>query len=152
MNRVLQPNEDRDKVIASIRRFIFDLPTDKPYLIDITRLKKKRTNLQNRALWGVAYKVINMETGYKPEKVHNLMCGEFFGWKADAVFGNPTKEPVRTTTHDSDGKRDVIDREELGKFYLAIQAFCAPWGVDMPDPDPDWKINLELVSPNEETV
>lgn len=138
MNRVLQPNENREKVIASIRRFIFDLPTDKPYLIDITRLKKKRTNLQNRALWGVAYKVIQEETGYKPEKTHQLMCGEFFGWKHDSVFGKKSKEPVRTTTHDDEGTRDVIDREELSKFYLFIQSFCSPWGVDIPDPDPDW--------------
>ena len=138
MNRVLQPNEDREKVIASIRRFIFDLPTDKPYLIDITRLKKKRTSLQNRALWGCAYKVVCEETGYHPEKLHELMCGEYFGWKRESLFGQITKVPVRTTTKDIDGERDVIDREELSKFYLAIQAFCAPHGVDVPDPDPEW--------------
>lgn len=138
MNRVLQPNEDRDKVLASIRRFIFDLPTDKPYLIDITRLKKKYTNLQRKALWGVAYKVIYQETGYDPEETHKKMCGEYFGWMPVSTFGDITRKPIRTTTKDAEGKADVISREELSKFYLAIQAFCAPWGVDVPDPDPEW--------------
>ena len=140
MNRVLQPNEDRDKVIASIRRFIFDLPTDKPYLIDITKLKKKRTTLQSRALWGVAYKVMATESGYSDKAIHELMCGDFFGWKVTDVFGNKKKEPVRTTTQDEDGENDVISTVQLAEFYAHIQRFAAEWSIDVPDPDPDWKL------------
>jgi len=138
MNRVIQPKEDIDKVLRDVRRYISDLPSDKAYLIDITKLVKKRTNPQNRALWGCAYKLVEQEAGYSPEKFHELMCGEFFGWKRDSIFGNIKKEPVRTTTKDDEGKTDVIDRETLSKFYLFIQAYCSPFGVDIPDPEKDW--------------
>lgn len=138
MNRVLQPNEDRAKVIAEISSFIHRLDPGKPWLIDITKLVKKRTNLQNAALWGVAYKVICRETGYNDKALHQLLCGTYFGWKVCDMWGNKKQEPLRTTTHDENGKRDVIDREELASYYQFIQVFAAEHSVNVPDPDPKW--------------
>lgn len=138
MNRVLQPNEDRIKVIIEISAFIHSLDADKPWLIDITKLVRKRSGLQRRALWGVAYKVICDETGYNDKELHILLCGEFFGWQVKDMFGNKKRVPVRTTTHDEDGKRDVITTEECAKYYKFIQGFAAEYSVDVPDPDPKW--------------
>ena len=135
MNRVIQVNESKDIVKADVCAFIDRLPTDKPWLIDITKLVKKRTNPQNRMLWGLAYKVMAKESGYAPEAIHDLMCGEFFGWKVCDMFGRKKKEPSRTTTHDESGKRDVIDTETLSEFYLSIQVFAAENGIYIPDPN-----------------
>ncbi len=143
MNRVLQPHEDRIAVISEVAAFIHALPVDKPYLIDITKLVRKRTNQQNKALWGCAYKVICAATGYKDKKLHELLCGEYFGWKVEDMFGNKKKEPLRTTTHDEDGKKDVISTEELASYYQFIQVFAAEYSVDVPDPDPEWNLKPE---------
>jgi len=140
MNRVLQPNEDRKKVIREIEWFLSTLPADKPYLIDITKLVKKRSNLQNKALWGVAYKVICDATGYKDQDLHVLLCGEYFGWGVIDLFGNKKKVPIRTTTHNDRGERDVISTEELASYYQFIQVFAANYSVDVPDPDPKWNL------------
>lgn len=141
MQRVIQINDDTNRVMADIKRIIVDLPRDKPYLVEVTKLVKKRSNLQNAALWGVAYKTISQEAHYKPEDAHNLMCGEYFGWREVRIFGKLKKEPIRTTTKDDEGNTDIISREELGKFYLFIQSFCSEFGVDIPDPKKDWFIS-----------
>lgn len=138
MNFVIQPNASRDSVKASVCAFIDRLPTDKPWLVDITKLTRKRSDKQRKALWGVAYKVICDETGYKDKALHELLCGEFFGWQISDMFGNKKRLPVRTTTHDENGKRDVISTEKLADYYKFIQRFAAEYSVDVPEPDPDW--------------
>jgi len=140
VNRVIQVNESRDTVKRDVCAFIERLPNDKPWLVDITKLVRKRSGLQRKALWGVAYKVICTETGYNDKELHVLLCGEYFGWQVKDMFGNKKKMPVRTTTHDEKGKRDVISTEKCAEYYKFIQVFAAEYSVDVPDPDPDWFI------------
>lgn len=140
--RVIQPNEERTTLKVLVCEYIDQLPLDKPWIVSITKLVVERTNLQNRALWGCAYKYVEKETGYKPERFHTLICGEYWGWKVDEMFGKKTRVPIRTTTHDEDGKRDVISTAELSEFYSYIQDWVADnSGLQVPDPDVRWKFN-----------
>jgi len=153
MKFVFQPNADRVPTVNQLIGYIATLPKDKPFIAEVTKLVVKRNSLQNRALWGCAYKFIKEHAGYDPETVHTLMCGEFFGWGTQDIFGDLRRVPVRTTTHDEQGNRDVIEMDVCAKFYKHIQRWVLEKsGLDVPDPDPEWfkekaatDLNLDLV-------
>jgi|TARA_R110000796_G_C14508422_1_gene429631 hypothetical protein len=131
-------------VLKLMFAWIEGLPSDKPWAIEVRRHIKKRSNPQNSALWGCAYKFISQETGNAPEDLHQFFCGEFWGWRVEHIIGTKKKKPIRTTTTGEDGKRDVISTEELSEFYESIQRLCAE-ALDLvvPDPDPDWKTRMK---------
>jgi hypothetical protein len=131
------------QLLMDLAEFIWGLPEDKAWLVEIKRLIKERTSPQNAALWGCAYRHITEETGNDPNDLHETFCGEFFGWKEVEIMGRSTLKPVRTTTVDESGKRDVISTEKLSDFYTFIQAKAAEYGVNVPDPDPNWKERMK---------
>lgn len=124
----------KQDILAAVDRCLLA----KDCVVTIEPAKKSRSNAQNASLWGVAYPVIKRDTDYEPERVHRLMCGEYFGWKNIKTFSGYEREPVRTTTKNEEGKPDVISTTDCADFYLFIQAFCSEWSVDIPDPDPNW--------------
>jgi hypothetical protein len=119
--------------------FLAALDVTKAFEIIIRPAKKERSDLQNRALWGVAYKTLHKATGNDPEDLHEYFCGEYFGWVEYRVMGKRRLRPKRTTTKDDRGKRDVISTLELKDFYAFIQQRAAETvAVYVPDPDPLW--------------
>ena len=136
--------EGKRAAIRQVIQFVGILPRDKPWVIEIKRLIKERSNPQNAALWGCAYKFLSTETGNDPEDLHTYFCGEHFGWKLEHVMGTQKRKPIRTTTADENGKRDVISTEALSDFYDFIQRRSAETiGLQVPDPDPDWKKRMK---------
>lgn len=124
---------------TSLMAFLSSLPTDKEFQVSIGDVKKERSDLQNRALWGCAYKTLRDATGNDAEDLHAYFCGEFFSWTEYEVMGQKRKRPWRTTTKDENGKRDVISTDQLSEFYSFIQQRSAETvGVYVPDPDPMW--------------
>jgi hypothetical protein len=115
------------------------IPLTEEFQVTIAPLKKERSDLQNRALWGCAYKALREATGNDPEDLHAYFCGEYFGWVEFDVMGQTRKRPRRSTTKDENGKRDVISTIHLSDFYAFIQQRAAETvGVYVPDPDPMW--------------
>lgn len=124
---------------ASLMGFLSSLDVTKEWVVSIGPAKKERSDLQNRALWGCAYKTLRDATGNDPEDLHTYFCGEYFGWQEYEVMGSKRKRPIRSTTKDADGKRDVISTIHLQDFYAFIQQRSAETvGVYVPDPDPMW--------------
>lgn len=124
--------------------FLSALPKDKEFAVSIGPVKKERSDLQNRALWGCAYKALRDATGNDPEDLHTYFCGEFFGWTEYEVMGRKRLRPRRTTTRDENGKRDVITTLQLSDFYAFIQQRAAETvNVYVPDPDPSWWMHRE---------
>lgn len=124
---------------TSLMAFLSVLDVTKEWAVTIGPVKKERSDLQNRALWGCAYKTLRDATGNDPEDLHTYFCGEYFGWTEYEVMGSKRKRPTRTTTKDADGKRDVISTMHLSDFYAFIQQRAAETvGVFVPDPDPTW--------------
>jgi hypothetical protein len=137
---IFQKNLTRDEMLARLIRFIHTLPTDKTWRVRIERYKKARSNSQNNALWGVAYKTLHQETGNDPDDMHTYFCGEFFGWVEYDLFGQRRKKPRRTTTTDENGMRDVMSTMDFMDFYAFIQQRSAETvGVDVPDPNEDFE-------------
>ena len=135
---VAAPN--RDRVLANLHAFIDRLPSSKSWRIEVKHHIRERSLEQNAAMWGVAEKVIADFCGYRGDRekkeLHRTLCGEYFGWRDDPVLG---LVPVRTTTTNERGEREVMNTQDAADFYSFIQQFAAErLGCDVPDPDPLW--------------
>lgn len=119
-----------------LARLAATLSTAKAWRVKVEEHKRKRSDSQNAALWGVAYKTLRDETGNDPEDMHRYFCGEFYGWVEYEIFGQTRKKPRRTTTTDENGKRNVISTTDFMDFYAFIQQRAAETvGVYVPDPN-----------------
>lgn len=137
--RIILPSSNRESAINRLVRFLSALPEGKPWALSVKQVKRQRSDPQNNALWGVAYKVLHEETGNDPENLHEYFCGEHFGWVEFEVMGKRKLKPRRTTTTDENGKRDVLPWDQFGDFYAFIQRRAAETvGVYVPDPDPEY--------------
>ena len=133
---ILPGDKTRSRILTYLFQFLSELNDNVAWRIEICRYRKRRTDNQNRCLWGLAYSVLLNETGQEPEDWHEYFCGEFFGWEEKTIFGRKYSKPIRTTTTDEDGKRNVISTELFSQFYGFIQYRCAQNGILIPDPDP----------------
>ena len=132
----LNTDAGRDHVETELIQFIHKLPKDKPYKVKIERQVKERTSPQNRALFGVAYPPLSHETGFTIDELHDAFCRRFFG-TVEKNFGQiEISKPVRTTTTDENGKRDVVGADIFSRFYNMVQQIGAESGVYIPDPEP----------------
>ena len=135
---LLPTGKDRDRIRDNLVKFIDGLDPKFAWEIEVTRYAKPRSDPQNNALWGVAYKTLRQQTGNDPDDLHVFFCGEYFGWSEYEVMGRKRVKPRRTTTHDENGKRAVMPMSEFADFYAFIQQRSAQNGYMIPDPDPLW--------------
>lgn len=142
------PATDREQAIASLARFIEYFLPGKELVVTVEEAKQERTAKQRASLFGVAYKSLMEQMGLsgsrEQDDLHTFLLGEYFGWKEKTVLGGMRKVPVRTTTTDADGKREVISTREQLDFYAWIQRRAAEHGFDVPDPDPMWFARAQI--------
>lgn len=131
METIILPRVEQERPLSRVVAFLAALPRQKAWRLRIDELKGDRTDHQNGALFGVAYKPLCSHIGCMPDELHEIMCERFFGTKT--VFGKSF--PIRTTTTDEDGKRDVISWDKFSEFYAMIQQVGSELGVWIPDPD-----------------
>lgn len=128
------------EVRANCHAFIERLAQDRSWRIEVHQHKDARTPRQRRTLFGVAYKAIMEHMGLQGSReknqLHFFMCGEFFGWKEDAIG---RRVPVRTTTTNERGEHEEIDKDTANEFFAFIQRKAAECGIDVPDPDPEMR-------------
>lgn len=129
-------DDNRAHVLVNCITFISQLPDSKPWSIEIERYVKERSDAQNHALFGVAYPVLERETGFTKDELHEAFCKKVFGTVEKVIIGQIVSKPYRTTTRDDRGKRDVISTEDFSRFYLVVQQTAAEAGIYVPDPDP----------------
>lgn len=143
---ILLPIEDelRRKTRAQkVATYLSGLDPKKPWEVLIRPFKRTRSNQQSRYERGVACVLLSKAVGYEPEEVHEYLCGTYFGWRQVACPKTPSNPrgirdvPIRTTTTNAVGERDVLGRVEFADFVDFIQRFGAKHGVYIPDPDPD---------------
>lgn len=129
---------DRARICANLHAFIDRLPESQSWQISIEQYRKKRSDKQRKSLFGLAYKKIMDHMGLRGSRdkddLHAFWCGEYWGW-------HPTlhNKPLRTTTTNERGERDVITTLAALELYEFIQQRAAEQGIDVPDPDPFWK-------------
>jgi len=111
----------------------------KPHVLTIEPKKSARSLEQNAYLHGVCYKMVLdsglREDGFVDADLNEFYCGEFFGWKTLSGLGRPKVKPVRTTTTDIYGKRNVLNKMEFSDFIAFVHQKAAERGIVIPDPE-----------------
>lgn len=125
---VLPPNPaDRESVADDLRTFLLQAVPGKKLKVTVEAYRRTRSNEQNRALWGLAYKVLADATGHTAEDLHEYFLGEYFGWQVIEVMGQKRRIPKRRS-HD-------MTTVEFADFYTFIQQRAAEAGFDVPNPN-----------------
>lgn len=137
---VLDPRDpDCDIYRANMSAFVDRLlAAGKRVRAEVGIYTKPRTDRQRKALFAAAYKPIMERMGLRGERdkddLHAFWCGEYWGWHPEL-----RNKPLRTTTRNERGERDVISTAEALDFYEFVQQRAAERGIDVPDPDPFWR-------------
>lgn len=140
----LPKNQPREKAIQRVAAYLAILAPDKDWLVTIGLKKRRRSDAQNRYLHGVAYKILSDKTGYEIPEIADFMLGTYFGWTTKKVPKKPSNPagiesvPIRRTTKNADGERDVLTTLQFQEYVEWIQRFAAQKGWDIPDPDPEY--------------
>ena len=123
------PKTDRQRIADNLRDFVMTAMPGKELRVDVCEYRKRRSQDQNAALWGVAYKTLHDATGNDPDDLHTYFLGEWGGWETINVMGRLRQVPKRRSSK--------LTTVEFAEFYAFIQQRSAETvGVYIPDPDP----------------
>jgi hypothetical protein len=142
-----EPRERRSVRAQKVATFLSGLDPNRAWELIVRPFKRTRSTQQNRYERGVCCVLLSKAVGYEPDEIHEWLLGAYFGWKQKAVPKTPNNPrgiedvPVRTTTRNELGKRDVLNREQYSDFIAFVQRFGAKHGVFIPDPDPEWYLH-----------
>lgn len=145
MKEFLLPMFNREVIIPRIAACLAGLSPKKAYRIIVKQEADDRTTQQNRYLNGVPYKLLSEHTGYERDEISEQMCALYWGWREKKVPKTPNNPrgikdvPMRTTTTDENGERDVLSTRDFWEYVEFLQRFGAKYGVLIPDPDPSYK-------------
>lgn len=141
MKPIVIPADDREAAIQEVARFLAACFPGKKLALTVEAWKQERSSRQNRALFGHAYRVICEETGADKDELHRDFCIAFFGLRVQKCMDFEHRMPLRTTTHDENGERDVIGMDEFRVFYADVERKASEFGIFIPAPDPRWFLN-----------
>jgi len=92
--------------------------------------REPRTLKQNAFLWRAVYQPLVERKGFTPEDWHEHFCGEYFGVTHHVKpSGESVTKPVRTTTRNEAGRKDVLKGKAFADFVTFAEAKCAEAGV-----------------------
>lgn len=123
------PKTDRQRIADNLHSFVLSAMPGKELRVEVCEYRKRRSQDQNAALWGVAYKTLHDATGNDPDDLHTYFLGEWGGWETIDVMGQKRRVPIRRSSK--------LTTVEFAEFYAFIQQRSAETvGVYIPDPDP----------------
>jgi hypothetical protein len=125
---ILRPGPTFPAVLANAIAFLGRLPTDKAWSVEVKPHSERRSDQQNRYLWGVCYPALAAHTGHDPEDLHEFLLGEHFGWESYEVMTMHRKRPQRRSSK--------MSRAEFAEYVEFVQRKAANIGCYIPDPDP----------------
>lgn len=141
MITVTLPPKNRQREIERIVGLCERYELGKAVNVRLTIARPERTPPQLRYLWGCAYELLSEAAGYEKQDIHEYLCMAFYGKKIKKLPGNRSEEvPLRTTTEDEEGNRDVIDGKQFWDFVSFVQRFGARHGIYVPNPSKDYKL------------
>jgi len=106
----------------------------RPIEITVSLYKRKRTDQQNRYLFGVVYAIISQETGNEVNDLHEYFLGEFFGWEELEIMGRKRLRP-----RERSAKQIKARFSEYLEFVISK---AAGLGIVIPPPNHDLPDNL----------
>ena len=121
-------NPNRQHFIQQANALIAGLSPTVAWKITATRYRKKRSLPQNSYFWGVIVDMIHKDTGNESNDIHDVLCGECFGWQEYEVMGLRKRRPVRGTSQ--------LTVDEFVEFCEWCRAFAATnLGIVIPEPN-----------------
>jgi hypothetical protein len=118
----------RDRQLARVSAALQSLPMDKAWRVNISEEKAKRSDQQNRYLWGVVYAAITERLeGWRAEDVHEYCLGECYGWETVYGLGKRRLRPIRRSSR--------MSKTEFMDYVSWIQQRMAEHGIVIPDPE-----------------
>jgi hypothetical protein len=117
---------------ARAAAFIQSLPVDKAWRVVVEPWKARRSEQQNRYLWGIVYPAVlegggESLRGWTAEDLHEFFLGEHFGWEVVEGFGKRRQRPIRRSAR--------LSKTEFSEYVAAIQVKAAQLGIYIPDPE-----------------
>lgn len=120
----LSNETDRTRYIAFLQAQA--LPLD----VSCEPWKAPRTNPQNAYLWAAVYAPLVERCGFTAEEWHEYFCTAYFGAVHSVKpSGESVTVPLRTTTRNEHGKRDVLKGKAFADFVTFVESECAKRGV-----------------------
>lgn len=96
-------------------------------IVTIRQRLSKRTNQQNRYLFGVCYPtILERLQGWDKDDIHEFCLGEWGGWEIVEGFGKRRQRPIRRSSK--------LSKLEFMDFVGHIQRTMAERGIYIPDP------------------
>jgi hypothetical protein len=118
----------REARIARLTGFLAQLSQQCAWEVTVRRVRRTRSQAQNRYLWGVAYPAILAHLpGWTAEDVHDYCLGECFGWETLTGFERRRLRPIKRSA--------TLTVTEFQDFVADIQRRMAEQGIDVPDPN-----------------
>jgi len=127
---ILPKLQPRDTALCRIVEALEDLRHDRAFRVEIHEHRDKRSDAQNRYLWGVVYTTIMAHLkGWESQDVHEYCLGEHFGWETVSGLGKKRLRPLRRSAK--------LSKIEFMEYIEFIQRRMAEHGIVIPDPDPE---------------
>ena len=121
------PETDRERMLDRVRTFLTSALPGKRLVVEVKAYRKRRSDEQNRYLWGVCYKALRDATGQDADDWHEYMLGEWSGWERFEMFGKQRLRPMRRSAK--------LTTVEFADYVAFIQMRAAEHGVYIPDPE-----------------
>lgn len=140
-NVITLPPKNREREIERIMMLCNTFQSGKPVNVKFTIARPERTIPQVAYLHAVCYAMLSEHTGYEKEEIEEYLLGSYFGWKDKKLPGGRVSSvPIRRTTTDEEGNRDVLEGRKFWDFVEWIQRVAERQGCIIPDPSKDYKL------------
>ena len=132
MKRIFPKGTTADQIIKAVAVMVAAVDTKKSWCITVEPWKRKRSDAQNRFLWGVAYPMIleqGGETlgGWTRDDLHEYFLGECFGWEVLEGFGRKRMRPLKRSSG--------LTKDEFTEYLMFLEQRCLDMGMG-PLPEP----------------
>jgi hypothetical protein len=132
VKRIFPRGTQTDDIIRAVATMMGAIDTSKSWCISVEPWKRKRSDAQNRFLWGVAYPMIleqGGETlgGCTRDDLHEYFLGECFGWEVLEGFGRKRMRPLKRSS--------ALTKEEFTEYLMFLEQRCIDMGMG-PLPEP----------------
>jgi hypothetical protein len=132
VKRIFPRGTQADDIIRAVATMVAAIDISKSWCITVEPWKRKRSDAQNRFLWGVAYPMIleqGGETlgGWTRDDLHEYFLGECFGWEMLEGFGRKRMRPLKRSS--------ALTKEEFTEYLMFLEQRCIDMGMG-PLPEP----------------
>jgi hypothetical protein len=119
-------DQGRFQAIDRLTKVLRALDSEKAWEVTVSEKKRRRSEQQNRYLWGVCYaEILKHLPGWDAEDVHEYFLGEHFGWEVLEGFGKKRMKPIRRSSR--------LNKMEFADYVNFIQRKAADMGIYIPD-------------------